>query len=58
VGEVAATALIGFLVDAFGWEANLVVIGSAICLSLALLIYLFIQEKSEKSKEAKLEGKI
>ncbi|MDR2748276.1 MAG: MFS transporter [Bifidobacteriaceae bacterium] len=57
VGEVAATAVIGKLVDAFGWEANMIVIASAICLSLGLLIYLFIQEKMEKLKEAKLEGR-
>ncbi|MDR2748275.1 MAG: MFS transporter [Bifidobacteriaceae bacterium] len=56
VGEVLATALIGILVDAFGWTANIVVIGAAITLSLAVLIYLFIQEKSEKAREAQLEA--
>jgi OPA family glycerol-3-phosphate transporter-like MFS transporter len=56
LGEVAATAVIGMLVDAFGWEANIIVIGAALTLSLIVLIYLFIQEKAEKAKEAKLEA--
>ncbi|MDR2748277.1 MAG: MFS transporter [Bifidobacteriaceae bacterium] len=55
-GEIAATALIGKLVDSFGWSANMIVIGCALCLTLSLLGYLFVIENRVRAKEAQLEG--
>jgi OPA family glycerol-3-phosphate transporter-like MFS transporter len=55
VGEVLATALIGILVDIFGWKAEITVIGSAILLALLILIYLLAQEKSQRIKELKVQ---
>jgi OPA family glycerol-3-phosphate transporter-like MFS transporter len=57
IGEVLATALIGILVDIFGWEAQIVVIGSAILLSLIVLIYLLAQEKAQRVKELAIQKK-
>jgi OPA family glycerol-3-phosphate transporter-like MFS transporter len=58
VGEVLATALIGVLVDIFGWTAEIAVIGSAILLALLILIYLLAQEKFQRSKELKIQKEL
>lgn len=46
VGEIAATAFIGYLVDQFGWTACIIVLYVAAGLSLIFLIYIiFIENK-------------
>lgn len=45
LGEVMATALIGGLVEHFGWTANATVIYLALALALALTIFLVMKER-------------
>ncbi|BDR59085.1 MFS transporter [Xylocopilactobacillus apicola] len=44
-GEIAATALVGLLVDKYGWGANITVLFVASALALCLSIYIMITER-------------
>lgn len=54
LGEVGATALIGSLIDKFGWGANAVVIFIALGLVLILTIYLVMHERRILKEEERL----
>lgn len=58
LGEVGATALIGILVDKFGWQANSSVIFIALGLIFILTIYLVLNDRKILKRESKLSQNI
>lgn len=56
-GETAATALIGQLVNHFGWGASSVTIYIAAAVAFLLLIYLVFKERQILRMEAKVNDK-
>lgn len=57
LGEVGATALIGALVDKFGWQANSAVIFIALGVIFILTIYLVLNDRKVLKREMTLEKK-
>lgn len=55
LGEVGATALIGVLVDKFGWQANSAVIFIALGVIFILTIYLVLNDRKVLKREMSLE---
>lgn len=55
LGEVGATALIGVLVDKFGWQANSAVIFIALGVIFILTIYLVLNDRKVLKREISLE---